>query len=217
MAMGTRGTAAPAARESWRRAMKRYVMTAVVAALMLPGCVPGYVKDNDSPVLLLFVGINGGDTVTSDVSNLNPDTAAVTLAVRAKNPKGPTAAVIPMHVALDQYSVRFFRTDGRDVQGQDVPYAFSSAMAGEIDLLTSGASTFNIPLVRAQAKQEPPLRNLRVIPGITTNPLPGASITPVVSMIAEISIFGHTFANEKVSATGRATVDFIGGTLPATP
>jgi hypothetical protein len=198
--------------------MKRHVMTAVIAAaLMLPGCVPGYVKENDSPVLLLFVGINGGNTVTSDVSNLNADNAAVSLAVRAKNPKGPTAAIIPMHVALDQYSVRFFRTDGRDVEGQDVPYRFSSAMAGELDLQTSGASTFNIPLVRAQAKQEPPLRNLRVIPGITTNPLPGAAITPVVTMIAEITIFGHTFANEKVSATGRASVDFVGGSLTATP
>jgi hypothetical protein len=195
--------------------MKRYVMTAVVAALMLPGCVPGYVKENDSPVLLLFVGINGGNTVVSDVSDLNPDFAVVALAVRAKNPKGPTAAVIPMHVALDQYSVRFFRTDGRDVEGQDVPFGFSSAMAGELDLLTSGASNFNIPLVRAQAKQEPPLRNLRVIGG--TNPLPGAAITPVVSMIVEITVFGHTFANEKVSATGRATVDFVGGSLNATP
>jgi hypothetical protein len=194
--------------------MKRYVMTAVVAALMLPGCVPGYVKDNDSPVLLLFVAVNGGNTVISDVSILTADAAQVSLAVRAKNPKGPTAAIIPMHVALDQYAVRFFRTDGRDVEGQDVPYSFSSAMAGEIDVVNSGASTFNIPLVRAQAKQEPPLRNLRVIPGITTNPLPGATITPVVTMIAEITIYGHTFANEKVSATGRATVDFVGGPFP---
>jgi hypothetical protein len=217
MAMGIRGTAAPAASVSWRRAMKRYVMTAVVAALMLPGCVPGYVKENDSPVLLLMVGINGGETIIVDVSVLTSTSAAVTLAVRAKNPKGPTSAIIPMHVALDQYSVRFFRTDGQNVEGQDVPFSFSSAMAGEIDLLTSGGSTFNIPLVRAQAKQEPPLRNLRVIPGITTNPLPGAAINPVVTMIAEITVYGHTFANEKVSATGRATVDFTGGPLTATP
>ena len=56
-----------------------------------------------------------------------------------------------------------------------------------------------------------------MISGISINPLPGSSITPVVTMIAEITIFGHTFANEKVSATGRATVDFVGGTLPITP
>src|SRR4029079_16254321 len=140
-------------------------------------------------------------------------TVAVALAVRAKNPKGPTSATIPMHVILDQYSVRFFRTDGRDVEGQDVPYHSSSAMAGEVDVATSGATTFNIPLVRAQAKQEPPLRNLRVIGGITTNPLPSATITPVVTMIAEITVFGHTVANENVSATGRVTVDFVGGSL----
>jgi hypothetical protein len=196
--------------------MKRLATRAGLAVvLLLPGCVPGYVKENDSPVLLLMVAINGGATVTSDVTDPSPDPVGVSLAVRSKNPKGPTAAVIPMHVALDQYSVRFFRTDGRDVEGQDVPYHFSSAMAGEIDLQTSGASTFPIPLVRAQAKQEPPLRNLRVIAG--TNPSPTASINPVVTMIAEITVFGHTYANEKVSATGRVTVDFIGAPFVGTP
>jgi hypothetical protein len=133
----------------------------------------------------------------------------VSLAVRAKNPKGPVSATIPMHVILDQYSVRYFRTDGRDVEGQDVPYHFSSAMAGEVDVASSGATAFQIPIVRAQAKQEPPLRNLRLVTG--TNPLPGATITPVVTMIAEITIFGHTIAGEKVSTTGRVTVDFVGG------
>jgi len=190
--------------------MKRHAMMAVVAlALMLPGCVPGYVKENDSPVLLL--GLTNGVTVTSDVSVLTPDNGIVSLAVRAKNPKGPTSAQIPMHVVLESYTVRYFRTDGRDVEGQDVPYHFSSAISGEIDLQTSGASDFPIPIVRAQAKQEPPLRNLRVIPG--TNPLPAANITPVVTMIAEVTVYGHTFANERVSATVRFTVDFIGGPL----
>ena len=40
-----------------------------------------------------------------------------------------------------------------------------------------------------------------------------ATITPVVTMIAEITVFGHTVANENVSATGRVTVDFVGGSL----
>jgi hypothetical protein len=190
--------------------MKRHAMMAVVAlALMLPGCVPGYVKDNDSPVLLL--ALTDGVTVTSDVSVLTPDSGIVGLAVRAKNPKGPTSAIVPMHVVLESYSVRYFRTDGRDVEGQDVPYHFSSAINGEIDVATSGATNFPIPIVRTQAKQEPPLRNLRVIAG--TNPLPGATITPVVTMIAEVTIYGHTIAGEKVSATTRFTVDFVGGSL----
>jgi hypothetical protein len=197
--------------------MKRYVMTAVVAALMLPGCVPGYVKDNDSPVMLLMNSINNGSTFTSDVSTPSADVVAVSVSLRAKNPKGPQTGVIPMDVVLNQYTVRFFRTDGRDVEGQDVPYSFSSAMAAPIDIATSGGVVVSIPLVRAQAKQEPPLRNLRVIPGITTNPLPSATINPVVTMIAEITIYGYTFANEKVSVTGRVTVDFVGGPLIATP
>ena len=187
--------------------MKRHAMMAVVAlALMLPGCVPGYVKDNDSPVLLLAA--TDGVTVTSNVSVLVPDNASIGLAVRAKNPKGPTSATVPMHVVLESYTVRYFRTDGRDVEGQDVPYHFSSAINGEIDVQTSGAPNFLIPIVRTQAKQEPPLRNLRVIAG--TNSLPGATITPVVTMIAEVTVYGHTVAREKVSVTVRITVDFVG-------
>ena len=190
--------------------MKRHAMMAVVGmALMLPGCVPGYVKDNDSPVL--FLAATDGLTVTSNVNVLTPDTASIGLAVRAKNPKGPTSATVPMHVVLESYSVRYFRTDGRDVEGQDVPYHFSSAINGEIDLLTSGATNFAIPIVRAQAKQEPPLRNLRVNAGTNTNPT--ASITPVVTMIAEVTVYGHTVAREKVSVTVRITVDFVGGSL----
>jgi hypothetical protein len=192
--------------------MKRHALLAVVGlALLLPACVPAYVKDNNSPVLLLLA--TDGSTITSNVSVLTPDLASIGLAVRAKNPKGPTSAQIPMHVRLDSYSVRYFRTDGRDVEGQDVPYHFSSAIAGEIDLLTSGATTFNIPIVRVQAKQEPPLRNLRAVTG--TNSLPGSTINPVVTMIAEITFFGHTVALENVSATGRVTVDFIGGSVVA--
>lgn len=213
MAMGIRASAAPVQAESRRRAMKRHAMMAVVGlALILPGCVPGYVKDNDSPVLLLAA--TDGSTVTSDVSILTPDNAAIGLAVRAKNPKGPTSATIPMHVVLDSYTVRYFRTDGRDVEGQDVPYHFSGAINGEIDIQTSGANTFLIPIVRTQAKQEPPLRNLRVIAG--TNSLPGATITPVVTMIAEVTVYGHTVAREKVSVTVRITVDFVGGSLVTT-
>jgi hypothetical protein len=194
--------------------MKRPAMMAMVAvALLLPGCVPGYVKNNDSPVLFLIADINGGTTLTSDVSSQTAETVSLSIAVRAKNPKGPTSATIPMHVRLDQYTVRFFRTDGRDVEGQDVPYHFSGAITGAIDVATSGVSTFQIPLVRSQAKQEPPLRNLRAVTG--TNPLPGATVTPVVTMIAEITVYGHTLANEKLSDTGRVTVDFVGGTFVA--
>lgn len=193
--------------------MKRHAIKAVVIlALMLPGCVPGYVKDNDSPVL--FLAVTSGTTVTSDVSVLAPDVAGIALAVRAKNAKGPTSATIPMHVILESYTVRYFRTDGRDVEGQDVPYHFSAAINGEIDVATSGATTFPIPIVRTQAKQEPPLRNLRQIAG--TNPLPGAAINPTVTMIAEVTVYGHTIAGEKVSATARVTVDFVGGSLVTT-
>ena len=51
--------------------------------------------------------------------------------------------------------------------------------------------------VRRQAKLEPPLRNL--VSG-------GGEL--VVSMIAEVTVYGHTTAGDAVSNTARVQIDF---------
>jgi hypothetical protein len=188
------------------------LVTACALLIAVGGCVPGYVKDNDSPVLFRRADINGGASIQSDVGDPESTTVPVTIAVRPKNPLNTNVPQVAEAVFLEQYRVRYFRTDGRDVEGVDVPYSFSAAMATVVDIgVDSGANvTLFIPLVRAQAKQEPPLRNLQtLLNGNTTIGSNGGVITPRVTMIAELTVFGRTVAREQVSDTRRATVDFV--------
>jgi len=188
------------------------LVTACALLMAVGGCVPGYVRDNDSPVLFRIADINGGATIQSDVGDPAPTTVPVTIAVRPKNPLNTTVPQVSEAVFLEQYRVRYFRTDGRDVEGVDVPFSFSGAMATVADIGIGGGAntTVNLPLVRAQAKQEPPLRNLQtLLNGNTTIGSNGGVITPRVTMIAELTVFGRTVAREQVSDTRRATVDFV--------
>ena len=195
--------------------MKAVVGLTSACALMvgLTGCVPDYVKDNDSPVLFRIAAINGGETVVSDVSAIGTDTVSVVLAVRPKNPLNTNVPQVAEAVFVEQYRVSFSRTDGRNVEGVDVPYSFSGALATVVDIgIGSDANvTITIPLVRLQAKQESPLRNLRslVSPTVAGQQQTGGVLVPRVTMIAEISIFGRTVAGEAVSDTRRFTVDFV--------
>jgi hypothetical protein len=205
-------SAANAATEFRRKAMRAVgVISACALVIGVSGCVPSYVKDNDSPVLFRIVSIQGGQTVVSDVSTAAPDTVAVTVAVRPKNPLNSNVPQIAEAVIIEQYRVRFFRTDGRDVEGVDVPFSFTGGITTAVDIgIGADANvTLNIPLVRVQAKQEAPLRNLRSLVAVGGQQTTGGVTVPRVTMTAEITIFGRTIAGEAVSDTGRVTIDFV--------
>jgi hypothetical protein len=63
-----------------------------------------------------------------------------------------------------------------------------------VDLATSGTTAVPIPVVRWQAKLEPPL-----------SAISGAQI---VTMIAEITVRGQTVAGQPVTATGQLQINF---------
>jgi hypothetical protein len=205
---------AATAAEFRRKAMKAVgVISACALVIGVSGCVPGYVKDNDSPVLFRIAAINGGQTLVSDVSTTGTESVDVVLAVRPKNPLNTNVPQVAEAVFVEQYRVRFLRTDGRDQEGVDVPYSFSGALATVVDIGTGSDAnvTVTIPLVRGQAKQEEPLRNLRslVVPGAAGQQTTGGVLVPRVTMTAEITIFGRTVAGEAVSDTRRFTIDFV--------
>ena len=187
------------------------VISVCALAIGVSGCVPGYVKDNDSPVLFLIASINGGQTLLSDVSTAVTDPVGVTIAVRPKNPLNSNVPQIAEAVIIEQYRVRFFRTDGRDVEGVDVPFSFSGGVTAAVDAGTGSDAnvTISIPLIRVQAKQESPLRNLRSLVAVGGQQTTGGVVVPRVTMTAEITIFGRTIAGEAVSDSGRVTIDFV--------
>lgn len=206
--MSARMSAAVAATEFRRKAMRAVgVISACAVLIGLSGCVPGYVRDNESPVLFRIISVSPS-VIPSNVGTPASDVASVTVAVRPKNPLNTVVPQIAEAVFVEQYRVRFLRTDGRDVEGVDVPYSFSGALTQVVDIATSGGTPLPIPLVRAQAKQEPPLRNLRNLIAVLPGPN-GGILNPTVTMTAEITIFGRTTAGEPVSDTARVTVDFV--------
>ncbi|MBW8712968.1 MAG: hypothetical protein JF632_02665 [Acidobacteria bacterium] len=92
---------------------------------------------------------------------------------------------------MTQYHVRYVRSDGHNIEGVDVPYAFDGGLAATV----SADTTVGFTLVRNQAKAEAPLKAL------TTNPI-------VLSTIAMVTFYGHDQTGREVSATGNIDVTF---------
>jgi hypothetical protein len=182
-------------------AMRLGPVACAVAALAVFGCSADYVEDSEATVLLVLASINEGTPIASDVrgegGSIVNCSAEVGVAALVKNPNNPGGPV--ENVVLRRYDVSFTRSDGRAVEGIDVPYRFSAAMTATV---TPGEEvTLSIDLVRQQAKLEPPLS---VITGLD-----------IVDMTAHVTVFGETVSRSAVSASGVATVrfaDFADGT-----
>jgi hypothetical protein len=177
----------------------------VVAAVAMAGCSANYSTGNTSTVLLIIAAVNGGAPLKSDVLTSGAvvnDPAELAIAVRFKNPNIATIPQIPSAVIIERYEVSYRRSDGRGVEGQDVPYRISGNVTAGFDVKSSGTDPLSIDVVRAQAKLESPLRNLR---GVSTNTLGGAF---VLTLFADITIHGRTISGQPVTATGSLQIDF---------
>jgi hypothetical protein len=176
----------------WRMKLGGGVL--VVAALAMAACAPDYVTGSSATVLLVMTSINGGSPIASDVRGdngviINCQTK-VAVSEIVKNPADP--GTDSENVTVNRYDVAFRRSDGRAVEGVDVPYRFSGAMA--FTLKPGDESTFTIDLVRHQAKIEPPLSNVAGL--------------QLIEMTADITVYGQTVSGQIVSAKGSADVRF---------
>ncbi len=170
----------------------------VLGGLVVAGCTPSYFNQGESTRALLITGVNGGNVLESDVrtgGDICTEVVTVRVENHAKNPTAPTAGFRD-DIVIERYEVRYFRSDGRGVEGVDVPYSISGNLAFEVQ----GESDGNVPIevVRRQAKLEPPLSQL-VNNG-------GAFI---VTMFANITLHARTTTGVATnSATGRLQIDF---------
>jgi hypothetical protein len=179
------------------------ILAAVGAALAVSGCGAAYVEENTASVLLLIESIAEGTPQLSDVRGENGLIVncqiELTLSARPKNPNGPVG--ISEDVQLNRYTVTYRRADGRSVEGIDVPFAISGNTSALVSSSGSSATQVFVDLVRHQAKLEPPLMNITGL--------------QVVTMFADISVFGTSISGKSVSARGSAQVtfaDFADGT-----
>jgi hypothetical protein len=129
--------------------------------------------------------------VVSDTGSIFTDTGSASLQVQMKDVQlSPSANNA---ITLTQYRVEYIRSDGRNTQGVDVPYSFSSGLTTTI----AGSGQANFTLVRTQAKEEAPLRALR-----------GGGGANAISVIARVTFYGHDQTGREVSVTGNLDVTF---------
>jgi hypothetical protein len=182
----------------------------VIASLAIAtaGCGK-YVRDQGTApaqvVIMSMQAASGADPGTfgvplsSDVltkGTVFNDLGEVTMQLILKDPGqvGTTGAPSPINqVTFDRYHVEFVRSDGRNTQGVDVPYAFDSAVTFTVP--ASGTVTQPFDLVRQDAKREAPLAALQ-------------SNSLIIAAIANVTFYGHDQAGNGVTATGSIQVNF---------
>jgi hypothetical protein len=185
-----------------RATMGALLFVAVVAAMLLAGC--SQLRQSQSSSYLVITSLQGGagtngsfgsvleSDVISDTGSIAADRgqANFTLQMKDVNGLGPTEN---NSITLTQYHVEYVRSDGRNVQGIDVPYAFDGAVTATV----SNTASVGFTLVRIQAKLEPPLTAL-VHQG-------GAQ---AITTIAKVTFYGHDQTGRDVSVSGNIEVDF---------
>ncbi len=168
----------------------KVLVTVLVVAAMF-GCTPDWAKNGDAPVVLLMTAINDGAPLESDV----------------RISTGGVCPDIRHDFTVERYEVRYFRSDGRNTEGVDVPYRISGNVAQEIQ--EESAATMSLEVVRRQAKLEPPLANLQNLGG----PI-------IVTMFAEITLHARTTTGQTTNpVSARLQIDFadFGDSLTSCP
>ena len=181
------------------------VGTAVTAALVLSGC-GDVARQGRAPQQLVVASIltaTGSGTVPAsfvngpllsdtveDNGSVFDDFGQASLRLVAKNPTAPAPTELN-DVTVTRYRVVYRRSDGRNVEGIDVPRSFDGAV--NVTISASGSANAVFELVRHAAKVETPLVNIGTV---------------VVTTIAEVTFFGRDLAGNEVSGTGNVQINF---------
>lgn len=176
--------------------MKLKLLVLVIAAIMLGSCLA---RENDSTSgsFLVIGNLTGNDqsgkagsqTAYCDVitnGSIFNDLGVATVYAQIFNPVEGENYSYYNGVIVDQIDVEYKRTDGRNVEGVDVPYHFSQP----INVLVEIGDQIEIPfvLVRHVAKLEPPLISLREF-----------NEEVVLQLVAKITLHGKDISGHRVA------------------
>jgi hypothetical protein len=187
----------------WGSRVKIAVALAVsVAALMTLTSCSDAIRTGQSPSYLILQSLTGGPNnsgtvqsdVVSDTGSVVQDNGTATIQVALKDPVASVPTAVNS-ITIYQYHVEYTRTDGHNVPGVDVPFAFDSGVTQTIAGGGSGSVPFT--LVQIQAKLEAPLAALA-----------GHRGQQVISTIAQVTFYGHDQNGRDVTVSGNIEVDF---------
>ena len=173
----------------------------LAALIALTGCSDAVRTGQASSYMIIQTMVGGADNsavvhsdVITDKGTVFQDNGTATIQVAMKDPQGPGPTEVNA-ITITQYHVQFVRSDGHNVQGVDVPYAFDSGTTATIAAGTTGTVAFT--LVPIQAKLQAPLQALAK---------GGGSV--VISTTAQVTFYGQDQSGRAVSVTGNIEVDF---------
>lgn len=181
--------------------IKRSAFAILLSALGVAGC--GDVTGRSSTRLVVDT-LNAssattgstGATLESDVlsvtGGVHSDSASVKFSLIMRDPVNQSPSDLNQ-VTITRYHVSYRRSDGRAVQGVDVPYAFDSAFT--VTVPGGGSATAGFELVRLTAKEEAPLRAL----GVNND---------VLHVIADVMFYGQDLSGNDVSASASIGITF---------
>jgi hypothetical protein len=187
-------------------------------ALSATGCGEYVRNQGTAPTQLLIASLSGasgaspdrlGNPVEADViTNVNRtvngqqvsvptvfnDVGSVTMGLVLKDQSGVANGPSPINqVTIDRYRVSYRRSDGRNIQGVDVPFTFDSAVTFTVP--AQGTVTAGFELVRNSAKHEAPLQALQ-------------NSAVILTTIADVTFYGHDQSGNELAATGSIQVNF---------
>jgi len=203
----------------------RFGRAAIAITLLAPGCSSFLTNSTTSSYIVLdsllastgrepdkLANVLNSDVLTyvkvdqTRVPTIFADNLVASFSLALKNPGDADNPIKPTStnlITITRYHVKFIRSDGRDVEGVDVPYAFDGGVTVTV---TSDGVKASVVLVRSQSKQEAPLRALVIqdgVPPVTFNPTTGA-----ISTIAQVTFYGKDQTGRDVSVTGNISVNF---------
>jgi hypothetical protein len=195
----------------------------LAAAVALSSSCGSVVRNGSSPVYLVIDSLEGsrgastpgaftsGLLISDVITNVTTpapcttetpcptifgDTGQAVLRASLKNigtPTAPSVETTNNEVTITRYHVEYTRTDGHNVQGVDVPFAFDGGATGTIP--AGGSLTLGFELVRNIAKQESPLIQLE-------------SSSVIIQAIANVTFYGQDQVGNQVNVTGSISVEF---------
>jgi len=132
---------------------------------------------------------------TKGITTIYADPALATLRASLLDPNSITGPSHLNSIIIERYRVSYSRSDGRNTEGVDVPYAHEGVLSALLDIGTTHDVSFTI--VRAAAKAEPPLVDLHV-----------GRDAGVLTCLAKVEFFAKDQVGRAVKATGYLTIHF---------
>lgn len=186
------------------------IMAILPLAFALIACNP--IENETTSASLLVVDTIIGESLDGDQGNylesdvlfededkgittIYADPAVATLRATLLNPNSVTGPSQYNSITIERYQVSYSRSDGRNTEGVDVPYAHEGVLTAMLDIGMTRDVSFTV--VRAAAKVEPPLVDLQV-----------GRDAGVLTCLAKVEFFGKDLAGRTVKATGYLTIHF---------